>query len=163
MAAVVRLVLIVLVGFTIGYASRSVVGFSTQLTRSQNRKDELNPTGAHVHNRRLHDELFARFEAYKRDRTAKQAVLLDEVISVYMRADRMECIALLRQLNCPWLGREALLSVIDPGDVSSALLLASNCDGATGDELIRNAFHQLGANDPASALSRARRHASLSA
>ncbi len=102
-------------------------------------------------------ELRRRFDEYLQDRSRHRMLLLQEIISAYLRTDAHECLALLYSWNARALVAERTLgnpiTHIDSDDFAAVFRMASECDGRTGDPLIHQAFQRLIKSNPEKALS----------
>ena len=112
-------------------------------------------TGA-IRQSSLRDAFNTRFGEYLANRSRHRYVLLEEVISDYLRTDPEVCLSLLRSRSALTLvspGSLASLDTqIDPSDLSAILRIASVCDQRVGDALISDCFRKLISTDPAKAL-----------
>lgn len=103
----------------------------------------------------VREEVVHRHSQYLVERSRDRWIALEEIVSVYYRADPAECIKLLTQLNAASLLSsqtvKGLLSDTLP-DFSEALRLASEYPGRRGDRLICEAFRKQVAEDPREAI-----------
>lgn len=144
-------------GLATGTASFLLYQEAMQFTPGNTRAAELlKPERSSVRQAPLREELRRRFNAYLGDRSRKQMVLLEEVVSAYLRTDARECLALLHSLNAgalvdsPHSSLDAGLSV-DLDDLPGVLKIASEADGRASDALIKEAFRRKAETDPAAA------------
>ena len=105
---------------------------------------------------RLRDELLSRFRSFVNSRSRHSEVLLEEIVSAYMRADAARnaprCSVPLKALG--WLSLESSYSIasrVDLDDLVGVLGNASKMDGRMADSLITEAFKRKIESDPATA------------
>ncbi len=143
-------------GLAAGVLSAVAFRFQASPATGSHGRPEAEPaalaSGAAVRQPSLRRELLSRFRQYTSDRTRHHRVLLQEVISAYLRTDSTECLALLHSLKGMALFTDHNAAnptaVMELDDFPSVFRLAAETDGRTGDALIRSAFRRCIEADP---------------
>jgi hypothetical protein len=103
----------------------------------------------------LRQALESRFSEYVANRSRHRYILLEEVVSAYMRTDAGDCLSLLRSMNALTLISSRSLagidSQIDLSDFATVLRAASDAAQFDRDALIADGFRELYLTDPAEA------------